>query len=209
MKTLKDIINEEQIDELSKDTLKNYIDKTSPSKGGFDGLSKKKWINRIVGRSTAKDKVEEETQIDELSKATLKSYMKKADKFVTKYGYNPKTASAEMADKVKRRETSQLKVIKKLAKEEIELDEARGRPKASGTVDGEAEANQNIIMQLRRAKESMQNGATVHFKDGKSHHVTSDQAARILDKHADMKPVAKAAFQTKIHQSHDNFKTEL
>lgn len=94
-------------------------------------------------------------------------------------------------------------------KEEF-LDEKRGRPrKDSSSDDSDGEANQNIIQQLRKAQVSMQGGSKVYFKDGSSHDVSSNDASKVLDKHASMKPVAKVDFQNRLHKSHQSFKNEV
>jgi len=71
------------------------------------------------------------------------------------------------------------------------------------------EANQNIIQQLQRAKLSMRGGETVNFTHGDPHHVAGTHAAKLLDKHAGMKPAEKEAFQKKVGHSHANLKSEL
>jgi hypothetical protein len=55
----------------------------------------------------------------------------------------------------------------------------------------------------------MRGGETVHFTHGDSHHVSGTHAAKLLDKHAGMKPSEKEAFQKKIGHSHANLKSEL
>lgn len=71
------------------------------------------------------------------------------------------------------------------------------------------EASQNIISQLHKAKASMEGGVNIKFKDGESHFISGDHAMKILDKHSDMRPADKLAFQNKIHKSHESFKSEL
>jgi len=66
------------------------------------------------------------------------------------------------------------------------------------------EADQNIVTQLRKASTSMRGGETVHFSHGPSKHVGADVARKALDKHADMKPAEKEAFQKKISHSHEH-----
>jgi hypothetical protein len=128
------------------------------------------------------------------------------------------------------------------ANEEVELDEARGRPKKAGAKDftihprtkeklmhdnpahmkkiellqkngilqkPKTEAGQNIMTQLQKAKTSMTGGTTIHFTHGDSKEVSGTHAAKLLDKHAGMKPTEKEAFQKKIGHSHANLKSEL
>lgn len=78
----------EQIDELSKETLKSYQDKaikTPPSKKGS-------WVNRIqgVGRAEVKMKKEEVEQIDEISVSKLNKYIPAA----RAQAENPETPTA-------------------------------------------------------------------------------------------------------------------
>ena len=61
----------EQIDELSKDTLKSYADKATSSKDIW-GNPKKSYLNRVVGISRASEKLKkEETELDSLSPASM------------------------------------------------------------------------------------------------------------------------------------------
>jgi transposase-like protein len=71
------------------------------------------------------------------------------------------------------------------------------------------EAGQNIMTQLQKAKTSMTGGTKIHFTHGDSTEVSGTHAARLLDKHAGMKPAEKEAFQKKIGHSHANLKSEL
>jgi hypothetical protein len=72
----------EQIDELSRLTLKSYISKAAEDKdslqhGTSDRFKLKNW-RRTAGIQLAAYKLEESEQLDELSKKTLKSYINKA-----------------------------------------------------------------------------------------------------------------------------------
>jgi len=61
----------DQIDELSKDTLKSYADKATSSKDIW-GNPKKSYLNRVVGISRASEKLKkEETELDSLSPASM------------------------------------------------------------------------------------------------------------------------------------------
>lgn len=102
---------------------------------------------------------------------------------------------------------------KRKMKEDVELDEARGRPRKNplpaGKETEEPEPRQHIIQQLQRAKLSMHGSAPIKFKDGTTHEVHGKHAAHLLGKYSDMKPYEKEAFQKKIGQSHANLKSEL
>ena len=263
MKTNEEV---EELDELSKETLKSYSDKTRSQKTGKnvanvnDPDSMRKYTNRVVGGVRASRKIlakEEAEQIDELSKATMGRYINKA---ATKMGSQGVTAGLKIAADEKsskqfkdmgKREKGIKLAVSKLTKEEQDfidslngdtLDEARGRPRKAGAKDftinprtkeklmhnnpehmkkiellqkngilpkPKTEAGQNIMTQLQKAKTSMRGGETVHFTHGDSHHVSGTHAAKLLDKHAGMKPSEKEAFQKKIGHSHANLKSEL
>jgi hypothetical protein len=68
----------EGLDELSKSTIASYVDRTSPSKGGFDNLSRSKWKARVKTREIAKSKLtKEEVDLDE--KTLTSAEMKKRE----------------------------------------------------------------------------------------------------------------------------------
>jgi hypothetical protein len=87
--------NEENLDEVSKDTLKRYADKADleldadwlAKTDGSPRMPQRKVVNRLHGIYRANTKLpykEEIEQIDEISKATLQSYSDKADKKIDK-----------------------------------------------------------------------------------------------------------------------------
>ena len=131
----------EQIDELSKDTMLKYLSANKKSASG--GMGDKEATKRMRGADMAVRKytakpgsksvrvpATEETQIDEISDATLKSYSKKALD-------QSKTLTGDQ--KVKRQVGARNAIDRlgnnTLAKEEVELDEARGRPRKAGAKD--------------------------------------------------------------------------
>jgi hypothetical protein len=71
------------------------------------------------------------------------------------------------------------------------------------------EAGQNVITQLRKASTSMRGGETINFTHGTAKHVSGTHAAKLLDKHASMKPAEKEAFQKEIGHSHEKLKKHL
>lgn len=229
----------EDLEELSKDTVRNYYNKAGEqgrkimgkmavgggdwSKDGSDTKTLKK---REAGRKMALKRrsgevkmSEEAEQIDELSKDKMLKYLsanKKSD-----------TAAQEKGDyskSVKRMRGTDLAVRKYTAgpnskyvrvpatNEDVELDEARGRPRKNPLPTGqsdEPEPRQHIIQQLQRAKLSMRGGEHVTFKDGTKHMVPGHHAEKILAKYSAMKPAGKEEFQKKISASHAAFKEEL
>lgn len=195
---------------------------------------------RLVKRGESL-KTEEAEQIDELSKKTLGSYINKARSQESLGWYNQGNRSADSKDirTIVKRNVGIQKAVDKLAKEEVqideisaetkasymkkaggeslktedvELDEARGRPRKNPLPAGqsdEPEPRQHIIQQLQRAKLSMRGGEHVTFKDGTKHHVAGQHAEKILAKYSAMKPAQKEDFQKKIGASHAAFKAEL
>jgi hypothetical protein len=255
----------EQIDELSKKTLGSYVKKASGAEQPKNVMSPKNVPltkiaayqgdsetghfgkrfnqttydkaerlrkNRSQGITRAADKLaKEEVEIDEgvTNPEIKKTY---ADLLKTPGG------SSERKAAIRRYKSLRQNAVK----EEVELDEARGRPKKAGAKDftihprtkeklmhnnpehmkrierlqkngilqkPKTEAGQNIMTQLQKAKTSMTGGSTIHFTHGDSKEVSGTHAARLLDKHAGMKPAEKETFQKKIGHSHENLKSEL
>jgi hypothetical protein len=187
-------------------------------------------------------------QIDELSKDAMLNYLsanKKDDTKARETGdYDKMTKRMRGTDMAVRKYTAKpgSKSVRVPATEEVELDEARGRPRKAGARDftihpktkeklmhnnpahmakierlqkngilpkPKTEANQHIIQQLQRAKLSMRGGETVNFTHGDPTHVSGTHASKLLDKYAGMKPDEKESFQKKIGHSHANLKSEL
>ena len=153
----------EQIDELSKGTMGRYINKaadrmstqgvTAGLKIAADEKSKKNFDNiakRQKGIATAVKKLTKEEQdfidslndadaeqIDELSKDTMLKYLS-ANKKSASGGMGDKEATKRMrgADMAVRKYTARDdKYVRVPATEEVELDEARGRPRKAGAKD--------------------------------------------------------------------------
>lgn len=168
---------------------------------------------------------EDVDQIDELSTDTLQSYRKKAraqgNAIIDKMKMGGGDWSKDQKDTMTLRkraagaQASGKRLVKRgesLKTEDLELDEARGRPRKNPLPAGqsdEPEPRQHIMQQLQRAKLSMRGGEHVTFRDGTKHHVAGQHAAKILSKYSGMKPAEKEAFQKKIHSSHSAFKAEL
>ena len=126
----------DQIDELSKDTIKSYMDRvTDPkiaSKRGSTQTGVPKSVKSIGGMTKAIRKVyvdkanEEVDQIDELKRSTLASYAKKATDDVSYHSFSAGTLSATDPDRLKvdkkamTRQAGVSKAIDRLAKEEVE-----------------------------------------------------------------------------------------
>ena len=137
----------EQIDEISKETLASYIKKVPNDVSmhgadygrntGLDNQSidaRKKAVNKIVNRRVGVERAvnrlsKEETELDEISKETLGSYIRKAALDISKNdvkharGSDPKERIDAM-NKGTKRYLGLSRAVDKLAKEEVELDEA-------------------------------------------------------------------------------------
>lgn len=222
----------EAIQELSNKTLSSYTDKAAGERDKFHADRNKtaeaarKYFNRKAGVRKALEKTNEEVEdLEELSTDTLKSYRKKAraqgNAIVDKMKMGGGDWSKDQKDtKTLRKraagaQASGKQLVKRgesLKTEDVELDEARGRPRKNPLPAGqsdEPEPRQHIIQQLQRAKLSMRGGEHVTFKDGTKHHISGTHAEKILAKYSGMKPAQKEDFQKKIHASHAAFKAEL
>jgi hypothetical protein len=100
----------------------------------------------------------------------------------------------------------------------FELEEAkRGRPRKNplpndGDNDADdqgSEANQNIVMQLRKASESGLKPFHVTFGDGEKHPVARSSARKVLAKFNSSSPSAREAMQAHMSQSHANLMSHL
>jgi hypothetical protein len=91
--------------------------------------------------------------------------------------------------------------------EELELDEARGRPKANPTA--EDPGSDNIIMQLRKVI-SLRGQAPVKFVDGKKSMMNPGTAHRLLTMYDNLKTSGeKHSFAARIHRSSDSLRDVL
>lgn len=162
----------EQIEELSKETLKSYQDKamkTPPSKNG-------NWVSRISGiaRSAEKLKKEEVEQIEELSKTTLSNYKDAAKE--NRAGYHDSKNSgdkdeAEYAKKKIVKRSSGIADANKRLGEEIEQVEERSlTPAETAEKEKNVKGMKKNIAGFKarygsRAKEVMYATATKQAKD--------------------------------------------
>jgi len=105
---------------------------------------------------------------------------------------------------------------KRKMKEEVDIDEGRGRPRKAGSPmmkksededeygpDTGPEPDQNIVNHL---KKSVDTGGThdVKFADGSSHKVPSQVAHKVLGAMGKLKPSDRLEIQKHIHASHKN-----
>jgi hypothetical protein len=123
----------EELDELSKDTMRSYMDKASDARG-HRKLATKKVDNRYSGvqKASAKLAKEEVEQVDEISKAMAGRYVKKAaasiDLTAWRQGHKEAGAgnpSKQLEKKLSKRHKGIETAVKKLTKEDSEqIDEA-------------------------------------------------------------------------------------
>ena len=201
---------------------------------GYTGLSR--MVRKKLGVDRLKEDTElDEEQIDELSKDTMLKYLSANKKSGARGGRDTikRMRGADMA--VRKYTARDSKYVRVPATEEVELDEARGRPKKAAAKDftvhpitkkklmhdnpedmktigllqknkvlevPKTEAGQHVINQLQKAKTSMQGGSTIHFTHGESKHVSGSHAAKLITKYQGMKPSEKEDFQKKIGHSH-------
>jgi hypothetical protein len=178
------------------------------------------------------DSLNDVDQIDELSGATLGSYVVKSRKDET----DRREAGIKTRDEIRKqtglrvgtpidrklysptasRGAGQKMAVKKLtgqarvnAKEEVELEEGRGRPPKEGSAAWKARQNQAnddmtaLGVQLRKAK-SM--NKKVRFMNGKEHEVHPNHVDRFEDHMAARKTSQdKGEFQKHAHKSHEDF----
>jgi len=131
----------EQIDELSKDTLKSYVDKAATRLVAGDKYKGMDRYNRVEGikKATSKLAKEEVEQIDELKSSTLARYIGKSQQVARDSAYHAGVAamqgklsdSEHLQTKERKRATGIMRASHKLARrsvgEEVEqIDETLG-----------------------------------------------------------------------------------
>ena len=96
---------------------------------------------------------------------------------------------------------------RKMKMEELELDEARGRPRKSVNSrffnDEGEEADQNIVNHLKKSVDTNGNHE-IKFSDGKKHKVPGHVAKKVLGAMGKLKPDDRLEIQKHIQQSHSN-----
>jgi hypothetical protein len=166
-------------------------------------------INAILG----------EGELNELKQSTLGSYVKKASKNVAQRSTdlakagNILTMTPDMMDKAqkyldktKKRAGMIDKAVDRLTKEELELDEARGRPKKSGKEAEGDDTHKHPIQQLTKISLAIQ-GNEPHFehKDGSKSKITKQLARHITTAYNAMRTSQeKDEFATKLHANRDS-----
>ena len=168
---------EVEIDEKMNSTTKKVIRKMA-KKGTLP-------VRDMVKQAMSNPKnMKEEDDLDELSKKKLGQYVKKAS-----------VAAADAADRkhnplhrgkgqhfrtALKRIKGIDKAVNKMTKEEVEVDEARGRPRKDGT-KSDTDDREQIQMQLRKSI-SLRGLKDVVFDDGKKVKVSARDARDVLGK---------------------------
>ena len=227
----------EHLDELSKKTLGSYIKKAADDIGwqaadagkqlGAGGYKSSGWTKhldkakqRIKGVAKATDRLtKEELEMDEAMSLSQSSAAKKIIGDVAK---KTPTGKVPFQSIVYTKSGKQVthgyhdsegnKVITKVTKEELELDEARrGRPRKDGSKpEGEDDGGrEHIVMQLRKVV-NLRGQKPVEFNDNSKHDVSVEHAKKALAKHDSMHKAAdKQAYAERLAKSHGSFKSAV
>jgi len=218
----------EQLDELSKKTLGSYIKKSTEkvhkssflaardkpenaAKHGMDAYKRIEGIRKATDRLTKEDH-----DIDEAMSLSQSSAAKKIIGDVAK---KTPTGKVPFQSIVYTKSGKQVthgyhdsegnKVVTKVTKEEIELDEARrGRPRKDGSKpEGEEDGGRDhIIMQLRKVV-NLRGQKKVEFNDDSKHDIDVAHAKKALARHDSMHKAAdKQDYANKLAKSHASFK---
>ncbi len=94
---------------------------------------------------------------------------------------------------------------KKMAEEVEQVDEARGRPRKNPSPEGSSddEADQNIVMHLKKSVDTGGNH-DVKFADKSTHKVPGHVATAVLGAMGKLKPADRLEVQKHIHESQSN-----
>jgi hypothetical protein len=163
---------------------------------------------------------EEVEQIDELKKSTLSSYVKKAsadavhktdDAGEVGYAYGDDDKMEKLLKKAKKRLVGVGKAADRLSKEEVELEEGRGRPKKSGGETEGDDTHKHPIQQLTKISHAIE-GSEPHFehKDGAKTKVGKHLAKHVMAVYGSMRTSQeKDDFANKLHASKDSMKSAV
>ena len=181
-------------------------------------LWEKKMGKKPLTPNQQKIDVVDDDKIDGKDFAKLRS-MKKEEVETVKEGLRAKImAAAKSAGKALTggSDEDQLKNLQKkmglpqtgkkpAVKEEAELDEARGRPRKnpSPEASSEDEADNNIVMHLKKSLDTNGNH-DVKFADKTTHKVPHHVAHHVLTAMGKLKPADRLEVQKHIQQSHKN-----
>lgn len=241
----------EELGELKRSTLRSYLQKAVPSHGDAEFVSraardpeekasaKRTADNRAVGIVRA------HKGLKSAHVATMKKPMKEDIEQIDEYGDTAR--GQKMLTKVQKRAVDRVvskkadtdpKYAKKNSdtakrawerfdmKEDIELDEARGRPAGAATLakraaaaakpredddegehydaDSGVEADQHIHVQLKKAADSDEKPFEVSFRNGKKHSVSQKVAKTLLSATERLKPEHRKNVHDEIHKSYDS-----
>lgn len=215
----------EQIDEISKSTLKSYLSKkTDPDREGKDyptslsfrksmesqGIAKGK-LGKVYKRRHVPDvkvKATNEDTLNEISNKTMNDYFSKAATNRGKAEKENDTKTVAKRDKGLNRLLNPISKIKGDVVRES-LDEAqRGRPPKDPAArakydSADHEEQEHIVSQLRKAASI--SGHHVHFLNGESKIIPASHIHRALDVHDSAKPYEKMSIAHYLHHSPETF----
>jgi hypothetical protein len=179
--------------------------------------------------NTADYTISDETQqVAEISKKTLASYVTKAAQDVKKRAENEgqvingkksdvllSKKFSEYATKTRKRTDNIAKAAHKLAKEEVDLEEGRGRPRKNPSPDGKEtegdDTHKHPMQQLEKISMSFQ-GNEPHFehKDGSKTKISKQLARHIVSAHNSLRTSQeKDEFSKKLHANRDSMRSAM
>jgi hypothetical protein len=214
----------EQVDEVSKTTLGSYVkkvaalppEKVKPSREkGIETASKKLHKEDVEFSEDEVARIAEiaksfQTEVDEAVKKSAPSAttatsspIRGANQDQSGYGTKSSTADYTISDE------------KKLRKEEVELDEGRGRPRKNPLPAGQEtqgdDTHKHPLQQLEKISHAIE-GNEPHFehKDGSKSKISRHLARHIVAIHNAMRTSQeKDNFAQKVHANRDSMKAEV
>jgi len=213
----------EELDEISKATMGRYINKAKDSidtasyrqghreaLGGSSKPLEKKLTKRHKGIETAVKKLTKEEQdfIDSLNDEMFEALDNDMPKGLEDRSPRGRARNA-MGRAIAKKERNLARARKEMNKEEVELDEGRGRPPKEGSAAWKArqgKADDDMValgMQLRKAQSI---NKKVRFMDGKEHDIHQNHITRFNDHMGARRTTQeKDNFQRQAHKSHADF----
>ena len=212
-----DSLTEEQLEEVLKKSdpagkwVSDFVHSKDPK---FAGKSKKERMKMALGAYYGKQRNEEveltaeeierieaiAAQLDEAKPTVVSAPIRGANQDQSGFGVKSNTADYTISDSKK------VKV-----KEEIELDEARGRPKKSGEAPEGDDTGKHPIQQLHKIASGIE-GSEPHFehKDGSKTKVSKQLAKHITAVYGSMRTTQdKDDFAKKLHANRQSMMTAV
>jgi len=211
-----DSLTEEQLEEVLKKSdsagkwVSDFVHSKNPK---FEGKSKKERMKQALGAYYAKQRNEEAeltaeeleriqaiaSQLDEAKPTIVSAPIRGANQDQSGFGVKKNTADYTISDE------------KKVRKEEVELEEGRGRPKKSGDEAEGDDTHKHPIQQLTKIAHAIE-GSEPHFehKDGAKTKVGKHLAKHVMAVYGSMRTSQeKDDFANKLHASKDSMKSAV